>query len=150
MTTARYLDFLTGYDLHCTKCAQEMTRWPDENYYRCRECGTTVTVTEKPRSTTPAKPQRSVVYFLRTGNRVKIGRTTNLPGRIASLSLEPACCVLAIDGAARVESELHRRFAPYRIHRRREWFDWTDDIARYVEEHQPENVKKQAMRCWIP
>lgn len=144
------LEIVTGYDLRCGGCDEGMTYWPDESYHRCRKCAATVYVTKKPPSGRQYPPMQSVVYFLKHGDRVKIGRTTNLPSRIASLSLEPTCCVLAIKGGPAKEAELHKRFTPYRIHKRREWFDWTEDIARYVAEHQAENVKREALRCFLP
>ena len=88
--------------------------------------------------------------FLKTEGRVKIGRSTALTSRIASLSLEPTACILALLGGAEKEHELHLRFAPYRIHKRREWFTWNDDISRYVEEHRSEDVTRQALRSFMP
>lgn len=158
--TTRYLNDLPtppfpgivplGYDLICGPCGEQMVHWPDERYHRCRTCGHTVYTTKTPRPTTPPPTTPSVVYFLKHGPRVKIGRTTSLRQRIASLSLEPTSCVIAILGGAAKETELHNRFAPYRIHKRREWFTWNDDIARWVEEHKAEDVKRQALRSWIP
>lgn len=139
----------------CLECDQEMTHWYDGDYYRCPTCGTKVGVKRTrgpvgaPSEHSP-QPTPSVVYFLKTHGRVKIGRTQGLSGRIAALSLEPTACILALLGGPQLEHELHQRFAPYRIHPRREWFTWNDDIAGFIAERRSDDITRQALRSFLP
>jgi hypothetical protein len=80
------------------------------------------------------KAHDPVVYFLRNGNRVKIGWTTNLRGRVSSLSLSlslPMSAVLAtVPGGPAEETGMHGRFAS--AHIEHEWFEFTPDIEAFV------------------
>ena len=74
------------------------------------------------------------VYFLRAGNVVKIGHSTNLRSRFKSLKTgiaEDARVVKALPGGRNREREFHKRFAEYRL--RGEWFDLRGALARYLE-----------------
>lgn len=73
----------------------------------------------------------SVVYFIRMGDLIKIGYTSNLIQRVQGLSLTMGHVLVAIPGASALESELHRRFAEYREHG--EWFRAVPEILDYVE-----------------
>jgi len=75
-------------------------------------------------------PRSHCVYFLTDGCRVKIGTTTNLSRRIATLS--GACGVrlkllrVVEHAGPRVERWLHKKFKELRRHG--EWFDWHPDM----------------------
>jgi len=72
-----------------------------------------------------------VVYFIRNGDRVKIGYTTHLAARLMALSLRRDSVVLILDGDRRLEAALHTRFASQRIPRT-EWFKWDEEIEGFV------------------
>ncbi|MEE2041920.1 GIY-YIG nuclease family protein [Nocardiopsis tropica] len=80
-----------------------------------------------------AGPHEEVVYFIANGGRVKIGFTSNLPGRLRSLSLRPDNVLTAIGGGVEVERALHGHFASHR-RGNTEWFDLAPEIVRYITE----------------
>lgn len=79
----------------------------------------------------PARKHRPLVYFLRNGNRIKIGTTTELKRRIRTLALRPENVVLLLDGDQRLERELHRQFAGLRIGNS-EWFAYDGPLIDFV------------------
>lgn len=86
----------------------------------------------------PKKPkppaEHGHVYFMKAGNAVKIGRSTNLRSRFKSLqtgSADAARIVKILPGGKRREKEFHKRFAEYRL--RGEWFDLRGTLAKYLE-----------------
>lgn len=72
-----------------------------------------------------------IVYFLKNGERVKIGTTTHLAARMTSLSLRQSDVILALDGGRELEEQLHRRFHQHRIGST-EWFNFADEIKTFV------------------
>lgn len=78
-----------------------------------------------------------LVYFMRNGNRVKIGTTTHLKQRIRRLALRPENVVLLLDGGQHLERELHSRFDGQRVGNT-EWFTYQDAIFDYIT---TENVR---------
>jgi hypothetical protein len=70
----------------------------------------------------------SVIYFMRVGRHVKIGRTTNLRKRMLSFYLGPDDILAIVPGAKQMEDAYHARFARTRFTRdgRAELFhlDW--------------------------
>ncbi|GFH38892.1 GIY-YIG nuclease family protein [Streptomyces pacificus] len=74
-----------------------------------------------------------IVYFLRNGNRVKIGTSQNLKRRISSLSLRPSDVVRVEHGDQQYERALHGRFTDLRAGGT-EWFELRGDLARYLGE----------------
>lgn len=72
-----------------------------------------------------------IVYFIRNGNRVKIGTSQNLKRRLAALTLRADDVVRAEHGGQRHERDLHGRFAEQRT-RNTEWFDLTGTLAAYL------------------
>ncbi|GGV91643.1 GIY-YIG nuclease family protein [Streptomyces massasporeus] len=72
-----------------------------------------------------------IVYFLRNGERVKIGTTTHLASRMESLSLRKTDVILALDGGRELEALLHRRFRAHRIGNT-EWFNLAEEIKDFV------------------
>lgn len=63
-----------------------------------------------------------LVYFIRIGDRVKIGTTTDICQRVAALSLSMDDVALVVPGGRDVEQTYHRRYAQYRVDPNREWF----------------------------
>lgn len=71
------------------------------------------------------------VYFLKVGDRLKIGFSINPYGRVATLSTglaRPMDTLLVVRGTVAEEKSLHRRFAAYR--RKGEWFDAAPIVMR--------------------
>lgn len=86
---------------------------------------------EQPEWKVPDRQHKPLVYFLRNGNRIKIGTTTQLKRRIRTLALRPQNVVLLLDGGQRLERELHGRFASQRVGNT-EWFTYQGDVLDYV------------------
>ena len=82
-------------------------------------------------SRVPAGRHAPVVYFLRNGDRVKIGTSTNLRGRISTLSLRPQDLALAVEGDQSTERAFHDRFREQRVGFT-EWFRLGGDLARWL------------------
>ncbi len=74
---------------------------------------------------------QSVVYFVQNGSRVKIGFTTNIKGRIGTLSLRTNDVLLTLAGGRDLESALHFRFQEYRVGGT-EWFQMSQEVRRYI------------------
>lgn len=70
-----------------------------------------------------------VVYYIRFGNRVKIGTTTNLRSRLKQL---PHDEVLAVEpGGHAVEQVRHKQFATKRVNG--EWFELDSGMSAYID-----------------
>lgn len=80
-----------------------------------------------------ASAHDSIVYFIRNGDRVKIGTTRNLRGRVSGLSLRPDNVLFAVSGGVQVERALHDRFAELRIGDT-EWFQFVQPIADFIND----------------
>jgi hypothetical protein len=77
-----------------------------------------------------APPRVDVVYYLRQGDRVKIGTTANPRQRFAAIWHEE---VLAFElGDRRLEQSRHARFASLRF-AGSEWFRSSPDLVRHIE-----------------
>lgn len=72
--------------------------------------------------------ERSVVYYMRLGNRTKIGTTVNLRKRMAVI--QPEDCIAYELGGYNLERIRHQQFAHLRVSG--EWFDLQDDLVRHV------------------
>jgi hypothetical protein len=79
----------------------------------------------------PAGKHAPLVYFIRNGNRMKIGTTTDLKRRIRTLALRETNVALLVNGDHRVERSYHKQFAGLRIGNT-EWFDFKDALADHV------------------
>ncbi|MFD3741604.1 DNA translocase FtsK [Streptomyces sp. NPDC058629] len=79
----------------------------------------------------PAGPHDPLVYFLRNGNRVKIGYTTNLSNRVAALSLTLKFVDLTLPGGRDLETVMHRRFATERLDGT-EWFVHSRRLREFI------------------
>jgi hypothetical protein len=83
-----------------------------------------------------ARQKQGYVYFLRAGNTVKIGFSTNLRQRQEKLrngNSFPVFICKYVKGCRSVERSFHKRFAEYRL--RGEWFDLRGSLAKYLERH---------------
>lgn len=82
----------------------------------------------------PQGKHQPVVYFLRNGNRIKIGTTTELRRRIRTLALRHHHVALLIPGDQRTERQLHHRFAALRDGNS-EWFEDAGALTQYIADH---------------
>jgi Meiotically up-regulated gene 113 len=76
-----------------------------------------------------------LVYFVRAGDAVKIGRTGNLAARLKALATGSAVVLellAAVPGGARLEARLHRRWRHLRL--RGEWFRADEELLRSIRE----------------
>lgn len=79
----------------------------------------------------PARKHDPLVYFLRNGNRLKIGTTTELKRRIRTLALRPENVVLLLNGGQQLEKAFHRQFADLRIGNS-EWFAYDGPLIDFI------------------
>jgi hypothetical protein len=76
-----------------------------------------------------------VVYFVRAGAAVKIGRTAHLAARLRALataSAAPLELLAAVPGGREREAQEHRRWRHLRL--RGEWFRADEALVRYARE----------------
>jgi hypothetical protein len=76
-----------------------------------------------------------VVYFIRAGDAIKIGRTANLAGRLRSLataSAVPLELLASMPGGRDLEAWLHRQWR--HLHLRGEWFRADEALLCYIRE----------------
>lgn len=86
----------------------------------------TVPVSDRPLLT--RDDGRACVYYVRFGDRVKIGTSTGLRNRLSGV---PHDTLLAVEpGSYDVERGRHGQFAQYRI--KGEWFQAHDEILRHA------------------
>lgn len=81
----------------------------------------------------PAEARLGLVYFIRSGDAVKIGFTKSLGKRLAGLSTGMAAApvvLLAQAGTVADERSYHKRFAASRI--RREWFHLEGEVDAFL------------------
>lgn len=95
----------------------------------------------------PEPPQKPGIYVVRCGDLYKIGRSTNIDARIRTLRQAIPqetvhACTLLSETPAKLEAELHQRYADKRV--RGEWFkldvvdvdellDMADSLYRWAE-----------------
>jgi hypothetical protein len=75
------------------------------------------------------------LYFVRAGDALKIGRTTNIAARLAKMQVdnhEELNCLLLARGQGLAERAWHRHLRAHRI--RGEWFRWTPEIEAIMQQ----------------
>jgi hypothetical protein len=82
----------------------------------------------------PVGKHDPAVYFLRNGNRIKIGTTTDLRQRIRRLALRDDNIALVLHGGPALERALHGHFAALRIGNT-EWFRSTKALNDFIAAH---------------
>jgi hypothetical protein len=76
-----------------------------------------------------------VVYFIRGGDAVKIGRTVNVAARLRALataSAVPLELLADVPGGRELEAQLHRGWQ--HLHIRGEWFEADEELLRFIRE----------------
>ena len=105
---------------------------------KCENCGNVLTADEARRlseaaaaTQKPAAPRPTpVVYYLRVGQLIKIGYTSDLPQRLRAYP--PDTLVLATEpGDMSLEQQRHRQFSWHRV-AGREWFDPAPPLLRHI------------------
>lgn len=77
----------------------------------------------------PMVERISHVYYVRFGDRIKIGVTTNLPARLDALPWDE---VLTVElGERELEQERHRQFRIFRVNG--EWFAKTPELVEHIQ-----------------
>lgn len=131
----------------------EVAVWPEAPVPLCLEhtMAIWVTVNEALRSRVAAVEEEAaanpiaakpVVYFIRLGDRIKIGTTTSLRGRLDSMrtmaSQEPEV-LLAVSGGYKEERQVHALFADERV--RGEWFEPSERLLKFIAERRDQDVR---------
>jgi hypothetical protein len=94
------------------------------------------------RWTIPAGKHAPLVYFIRNGNRMKIGTTTELKRRIRTLALRPENVAFLVDGGQRRKHEYHKQFADLRVGNT-EWFAYEGALTDYVNDETARLSRKE-------
>jgi hypothetical protein len=74
------------------------------------------------------------LYFIRAGDAVKIGRTTNIVKRLHNMQTnnhEEIDCLLLLKGRGWQEDEWHKRFRAMKL--RGEWYRWCAQIEAAID-----------------
>lgn len=83
------------------------------------------------------EPVNAVVYFLRVGDKVKIGTTVRLKSRLHGLNPAPgSSVVLTLPGSYELEAEIHEQFRDER-NGGSEWFDLTPRLEQFIASRAP-------------
>ena len=91
---------------------------------------------------TPTANPGDVVYYIKHGNRIKIGTSSNWKLRMQAL---PHDELLALEPGSRgLEAKRHAQFSGNRI-RRSEWFDITDRLTQHIATVREDNPKLSRM-----
>lgn len=100
---------------------------PEPQVVRWRIKGDAHTISWRPGMVVP--PRLSVVYYMRMGNRIKIGTTGNLVQRMSAINPEELMAVEA--GNAQVERRRHNQFRALRSHG--EWFRQEEPLIEHIK-----------------
>lgn len=139
-------------DLSCCspRCGAEAVDWPDLKVPLCLKHAMAVwlRVTEhlkghsaKPATMAPV-PARPVVYFIRSGDMIKIGTTTCLPARVDAFAThgpaEPEILLVVAGGHAE-ETQVHALFADERV--RGEWFRPSERLGQFIADRLDHDIR---------
>ena len=80
-----------------------------------------------------AYADQSLVYYVRIGEHIKIGYSTNLKQRISQLRLQPAALLATEPGGREREKERHRQFSADRIVSNREDFTLSPRLLAHID-----------------
>ncbi len=144
-------DLREDQDADCcvTRCARPS--WPDVPVPLCYKHAVAIWLhvsDEFGRRLAPAAdrftlpPRQSVVYFIRAGDRVKIGMTASLPGRVDQLQVstqEKLEILLVVPGGRAEEKQVHALFAADRV--RGEWFTLSPALDAFITERSDQDIR---------
>lgn len=84
-----------------------------------------------PNAEVPTRQGTDWIYYIRFGDRVKIGTSSNVKARLSTL---PYDALLALEpGGVDLERRRHAEFAVHRVPGQREWFEDTLALRDHVE-----------------
>lgn len=78
------------------------------------------------------KQANAVVYYVRIGDHIKIGFTTQLKSRMYSLYVEPLDLLATEPGGRTLEADRHRQFAAERVSPQRELFEPSPRLLAHI------------------
>lgn len=88
----------------------------------------------RPPDAAPSTSEKtSQVYFIRWGDRIKIGRSVDPTARARSISLPSSSVLMTVPGGVAEERRLHVKFKKLRI-RYTEWFAASPELLIYIED----------------
>lgn len=97
----------------------------------------------RPERIQKARERPHVVYYMRIGDRVKVGTTANLDLRMANFNPEE---LLATEpGGYDVERERHQQFAHLRTHG--EWFVYDAELKDHIDTLKTASVDDEETSC---
>lgn len=99
--------------------------------------------TDHVRWAVPSGKHAPLVYFIRNGNRIKIGTSTDLKRRIRTLALRAENVALLLAGGKPLERKYHNQFADLRIGNT-EWFAYESPLTDFIAEQNHNARKEQA------
>ena len=76
---------------------------------------------------------QSQVYYIRIGDHIKIGYSTNLKQRISQLRLQRSALLATEPGGRELEKERHRQFSADRIVSNREDFEPSPRLMAHID-----------------
>jgi hypothetical protein len=91
----------------------------------------------------PRHERPYVVYYMRIGNRVKIGTTSDIKRRLSEINPEELLATEA--GGLDIEKQRHQQFASLWSHG--EWFSYGDTLKAHIQGLETEPVDEQENEC---
>lgn len=85
------------------------------------------------------------VYFIENGDRIKIGHSVDPGERAKALSLRESNVLAVIAGSTKLEHNLHKRFAEYRLGDT-EWFTDHPALREFIDSHAERFTKHHRSR----
>lgn len=132
-------------DFHARQVAVVVAEWPADRGQFQRTVADQERIDRMREDALKTKrAQWGQIYYIRLNDVIKIGWTSNLYGRL--IDYNPGAVLLAHHAGTRAdERDLHRSFAPLRVHGR-EWYDGAaqiilDHIAKVLDENGPPKVQ---------
>lgn len=90
----------------------------------------------------PSRKRVAYVYFIKDGDKVKIGYSVSPTVRMASLTTHTKLQLLGVmTGGHKREKILHKKFAEHLIPGTREWFKLVPEIVKYIATHRMRRAK---------
>lgn len=80
-----------------------------------------------------AYAEQSQVYYIRIGDHIKIGFSTNLKQRISQLRLQQSALLATEPGGRELEKERHRQFSADRVVSNREDFSPSPRLMAHID-----------------
>lgn len=93
-----------------------------------------------------AYAEQSQVYYIRAGEHIKIGFSTNMKARLSQLRLDPSAVLATEPGGRELEKQRHHELRGYRVNTKREDFAPWAGLMAHIEavraEHGPPRITR--------